>query len=394
MTPCVTVTVSSACEAADQRGSVCGRPKTTQIYVLIAVLQSASAAFTPTFQAVIPDIVVKESDYTRALSASQVAYTMESMLSPLLAGLALTLMSFNWLFVGTSVGFAASAVLVLSTTIPNARPSMHANAWDRVASGIKLFAVTPRLRGILAFNLVAAASGAIVVVNSVNYVRDVLGGSQADVAWILAASGGGTLIAALALPRVLDRFADRAVMSAGSGALVVGASAAVTLSAADILSPVATGAVWVLIGGGLALIITPTGRVLRRAVPPEALPQVFAAQFSLSHIAWLITYPIAGYVGTHAGFTVAWSILAALAVSASVAALLLWPRSADGEADLGAQVLSPIGVKAEAGSPFTASAGENLVLADASIDDSLITHETQTAAGTLAACQCTCTRPV
>ncbi len=34
------------------------------IYVLIAVLQSASAAFTPTFQAVIPDIVTEESDYT------------------------------------------------------------------------------------------------------------------------------------------------------------------------------------------------------------------------------------------------------------------------------------------------------------------------------------------
>ena len=75
------------------------------IYVLIAVLQSASAAFTPTFQAVIPDIVTKESDYTRALSASQVAYTMESLLDPVLAALALTLMSFNWLFVGTSIGF-------------------------------------------------------------------------------------------------------------------------------------------------------------------------------------------------------------------------------------------------------------------------------------------------
>ena len=45
------------------------------IYVLIGVLQAASAAFTPTFQAVIPDIVTEESNYTRALSASQVAYT-------------------------------------------------------------------------------------------------------------------------------------------------------------------------------------------------------------------------------------------------------------------------------------------------------------------------------
>lgn len=36
-----------------------------QIYVLIFVLQSASAAFTPTFQATIPDVLPDEADYTR-----------------------------------------------------------------------------------------------------------------------------------------------------------------------------------------------------------------------------------------------------------------------------------------------------------------------------------------
>jgi MFS family permease len=342
------------------------------IYVLIAVLQSASAAFTPTFQAVIPDIVTKESDYTRALSASQVAYTMESLLSPVLAALALTFMSFNWLFVGTSIGFAASAFLVLSTTIPNARPSAHANAWDRVASGIKLFAVTPRLRGIMALNLVVAAAGAIVVVNTVNYVRDTLGGTQADVAWMLAASGGGALVVALALPRVLDQVADRSVMMAGAAALVVGVVAAVTLDATDIASWAATGALWSLIGGGMALIVTPTGRVLRRSVEPGALPEVFAAQFSLSHVAWLITYPIAGWAGTHLGFTLTWSILAALAAAGLVAALAMWPREAEVEA----------GVR------------ELEILANASFGDTLLGDQTQSTAGTLAACQCTCVRPL
>ncbi|NNV09093.1 MFS transporter, partial [Geobacillus sp. MMMUD3] len=91
-----------------------------QIYVLVGVLQSASAAFTPTFQAVIPDIVTDRSQYTRALSASQVAYTMESLLSPVLAAVALTFMTFNWLFIGTAIGFIVSAGLVLSTRIPNA----------------------------------------------------------------------------------------------------------------------------------------------------------------------------------------------------------------------------------------------------------------------------------
>jgi MFS family permease len=86
-----------------------------QVYVPIAVLQSASAAFTPTVQAVIPDVVTDESDYTAALSASQLASTMESLLSPVLAALLLTVMSFHWLFVGTVIGFLISAAMVIST---------------------------------------------------------------------------------------------------------------------------------------------------------------------------------------------------------------------------------------------------------------------------------------
>ncbi|MCC7276156.1 MAG: MFS transporter, partial [Alphaproteobacteria bacterium] len=35
-----------------------------QIYVLVFVLQSCSAAFTPTFQATIPDVLPDEEDYT------------------------------------------------------------------------------------------------------------------------------------------------------------------------------------------------------------------------------------------------------------------------------------------------------------------------------------------
>ncbi|WP_418061130.1 MFS transporter [Pimelobacter simplex] len=345
------------------------------IYVLIAVLQSASAAFTPTFQAVIPDLVTDEADYTRALSASQVAYTMESLLSPVLAAVALTFLTFNWLFVGTSIGFAASAWLVLSTRIPNARPSTHTNAWDRVASGTRLFARIPRLRGILALNLVVAAAGAIVVVSTVNYVRDVLGGSQAAVAWMLAASGTGTLLVALALPRVLDRVADRAVMMTGAGVLVAGVLGAVTLTATDATSWVATAVVWVLIGGGMALIVTPTGRVLRGAVEPDALPEVFAAQFSLSHLAWLVTYPIAGWVGTNAGLTPAWSILAVLAALGAVAALVLWPRGA--AVSVSVPVAVPVAVPGEPEPAPVPVPVPDLV-----------------GAGTLAAAQCSCVRPV
>lgn len=77
-----------------------------QVYVLIFVLQSASAGFTPTFQATIPDVLPDEKEYTRALSLSRLAYDMESVASPMLAAALLTVISFHSLFAGTVVGFS------------------------------------------------------------------------------------------------------------------------------------------------------------------------------------------------------------------------------------------------------------------------------------------------
>jgi len=298
-----------------------------QIYLLIALLQTASAAFTPTFQAVIPDVVTDEADYTQALSASQLASTMESLLSPVLAALALTVMSFHWLFAGTVIGFLLSATLVVSSRIPDATPSGRGSIWDRTAAGIRIFTATPRLRGVLALDLVVAGCGSIVMVTTVNYVRDALGRPQADVAWLLAASGTGTMLVALALPPILHRVSERTVMICGAVVLLVGAAGAVTLSTASGAQRWAAAlGVWWLIGSGMSLILTPVGRVLRRSSAPSDRPAIFAAQFSLSHLCWLLAYPIAGWGATLLGFTTTWSVLAGIAAAGAVVAVAAWPR--------------------------------------------------------------------
>jgi len=76
-----------------------------QIYILIFILQSASAAFTPTFQAMIPDVLPEEKDYTNALSLSRLAYDLENIISPMLAGFLLGFISYHNLFLGTVIGF-------------------------------------------------------------------------------------------------------------------------------------------------------------------------------------------------------------------------------------------------------------------------------------------------
>ncbi|MFC4375874.1 MFS transporter [Nocardia halotolerans] len=298
-----------------------------QIYVLITLLQIASAAYTPTYQAVLPDILPDERDYTRALSAAQLAATMETLLSPMLAALALSVISFHWLFVGTGIGFAVSVALVLAAHIPNAAVGAGAIT-ERLAAGLRLFAATPRLRGLLGLNLVVAAAGSVVMVNTVNYARDVLGASQSGVALLLAANGLGTMLVALTLPRVLERRGERPVMLTGAAVLAAGLTSAIALSIAGSgdWRWAAALTVWALIGAGTGLILTPTGRVLRRSARPEDRPALFAAQFSLSHLAWLITYPITGWLATTAGFTTTWATLAVIAALGAAAAVRLWPR--------------------------------------------------------------------
>jgi len=298
-----------------------------QIYVLIFVLQSASAAFTPTFQATIPDILPDEGDYTRALSLSRLAYDLENLLSPTLAALLLMVMSYNWLFGGTVVGFLCSAALVVSVTLPAARKERTGGIYDRTTRGLRIYLATPRLRGLFALNLAVAAAGAMVIVNTVVIVQALLGRPQDDVALALGCFGGGSMIAALVLPRVLDRLSDRGVIlpsAAFLGVVLVGV--AVLTWGSAIGWPVLLGT-WLALGIGYSAAQTPTGRLLRRSASPEDRPAVFAAQFALSHASWLLTYPLAGWLGATVGMPATLAVLGALTVAGVAAAALLWPAS-------------------------------------------------------------------
>lgn len=300
-----------------------------QIYVLIALLQSASAAFTPTFQATIPDILTKEEDYTRALSLSRLAYDLENLVSPTLAALLIGLFGFHWLFGGTVIGFLASAALVLSVILPRVSAADGGKGQRRLGKGIRIYLSTPRLRGLLALNLAVAAGGAMVIVNTVVLVRGILGLTDSDVALALAAFGGGSMLAALILPRLLDRIGDRAVMlpaAAAMAVLLLGFAIITSRTAADALWPLLLAA-WFLLGTCYSAAQVPTGRLLRRSAHAEDRPALFAAQFALSHACWLVTYPLAGWLGTGAGMPVTLLVLGLIAALGTAAGFVLWPAA-------------------------------------------------------------------
>ena len=301
-----------------------------QAYILIFVLQSASAAFTPTFQATIPDILPEEDRYTRALSLSRLAYDLENIISPMLAAILLTFVSYHALFFGTVIGFVGSAFLVVSVLLPSPQPTAPRGIYDRTSRGMRIYLATPRLRGLLSLNLAAAAAGAMVLVNTVVLVRSDLGLDDAQVAIALGAFGGGSMLAALLLPRLLDNRPDRPVMIGGAVVLVVsllGLSLMTLLYDTQWL-PLLAG--WFIIGIGYSIVLTPSGRLLRRSAHAEDRPAVYAAQFALSHACWLVTYPLAGWLITMAGPTTAFATLALLAGVGLISGVALWTQEDSG----------------------------------------------------------------
>ncbi|WP_067823102.1 MFS transporter [Nocardia inohanensis] len=341
---------------------------TWQIYLLIAVLQAASATFTPAFQSIIPAVLVDEEQYTRGLSLSRLAYDLESLLSPMLAAALLTVISYHALFAGTAMGFVVSAAMVVSTRLPRIdAPERSAPLWQRITLGARSMTAQPVLRSLLAMNLVVAAATSLVIVNTVVYVRDRLGGSNTGVALALGCYGLGSMLVALIAPRVLapgpraageagSRAAgeheftppadprrtprsDRRFMLLGCRVLPFGLLAAAAIP----LLPPAAGAVllaatWALLGAGTSTINTPAARLLRAHSDTRTRTAVFTAQFSLSHACFLLTYPIAGVLGAAAGLPITAMVLAGIATLAGTTAARWWPATT--ALDAGAEVVA------------------------------------------------------
>lgn len=146
-----------------------------------------------------------------------------------------------------------------------------------------MFTATPRLRALMVLNLVVSLAGAMVIVNTVVLVKGQLGLTDQHTAMAFAVFGGGSMLAALALPAVLKRWKDRRVMLTSARILISGL---VLTLAVDRLGWLLF--FWAWLGVGFSTAQTPVGRLLTRSSHGEDRPPLFAAQFSLSHAGWLV----------------------------------------------------------------------------------------------------------
>jgi fucose permease len=109
----------------------------------------------------------------------------------------------------------------------------------------------------------------MVIVNSVVIVRTHLDLGAAAVGIAFGASGAGSMVVALMLPRLLGRIAERTLMLTAGAVLGAGLIAAAA-AAVDRYETLLL--VWFVLGAGASAINTPAGRLLRRSSSVEDRP--------------------------------------------------------------------------------------------------------------------------
>ena len=294
-----------------------------QIYVLIFLINAATAFFTPTFDSTIPEVVGREN-YVKALSLSRVATDLEALAAPLLAGILLALLGFKGLFWFNAGTYLISAALVAPCSLPHipkqAPPFSLPSLLQELSYGTKIMLGQTVLRHALMFSFIEAIAGAAAIVTTVVYVRDVLVLGERYFILVMAALGLGSMLAALLLGKSTGRYESTARDPSElhgqrhrwiEKAMFLGSIVLGLLLLPGALQPplLIFTVLWFLNGIGQALIAIPSSTLLAEHTTETQRGRVYAAYFALTHAFWLITYPAIGHgtsiLGAPMTFTVA-----------------------------------------------------------------------------------------
>ena len=294
--------------------------ETWQLAALAFAFFAVSAAFTPLYQATIPDLLPETGTYTRALALSRVAYTLEAVLSPVLATALLQFLTAEQLFPAAALAFVGSILALARARIPPARAAALLPFRLRALKGLRLYTRSARLRGLLLVHLALSMPLAWVLVNGVAHAGLHFADAERQYPLLMAGFGVGSALGALLVPRLLERTSERRLMLTG-----VLAFAALAGGVPLGLPPAAHPGLWAGFGLAASLVLTPGGLVLVRASAAEHRPAVFAAHFSLSHAGWLLAYPLAGWLAAGLGLATSLLVLAALGLAIAAVAARIWP---------------------------------------------------------------------
>jgi predicted MFS family arabinose efflux permease len=256
--------------------SIVAAAPTWVVLALGALFTIVATAHKPAQAALLPSL----ADTPHQLAASNAVWSgidnAAFLLGSLVGGILIAVASVQAAFGATAGLFALSALPVARIArdpVPSYRaaPDVPKRALEGAGRGFREVAADSRLRLIVGFlavsTLVEGAADVLVVVVAIQLLD--LGG--AGVGWLNACWGAGGLMGGLTALALLGR--GRLAAGLAAGGLLVGLP---LMAIAAVASPVATGALLVLLGVGYALIEVAGLSLLQRLTAEDVLARAFA----------------------------------------------------------------------------------------------------------------------
>ncbi len=264
-----------------------------QIYLLVLGLNIFNAFFTPTYQATVP-LVTGKADYPQAIALSSATYQILGVFGPGIAGILALFIGARDLFFwdGASFFIAAIAIWTLPDNLQVAVTSdTVGRIWTDIQAGtIRLWHDAPIRYGLM-MQLVAAISGAQILVNTVGYVRGTLQQTVVEYGWVMMGFGLGATCGTLALG-IYPQYRSKVSTLLGGSLLIVGA-----LFPANYVGLAPLILLWAIAGCGQSLINLSMQTLIADRTPTDIQGRVYGAHFAWSHLWWTGAYPLAGWLG-------------------------------------------------------------------------------------------------
>ncbi len=131
--------------------------------------------------------------------------------------------------------------------------------------------------------------------NTVGYVQGTLKLGNIEYGWVMAVFGIGATVSSVVVGAIAKKW-ERATLAFFGAVLIT-----LAILPANYVGLAPLMLLWAIAGMGQVLVNLPTQILIAARIPANFQGRVYGAHFAWSHLWWAVSYPIAGWLGSHAG---------------------------------------------------------------------------------------------
>jgi predicted MFS family arabinose efflux permease len=172
-----------------------GRVNIAEIVLLAFVTGTAMSLNTPSYQALVPELVPRE-DLSNAIALNSAQFNLSRVIGPTLGGFAMAAFGVAGNFLLNGLSFLAVLLALLRIDYPPPEPSGASSLWQDMTEGFRYLFAQPAMSTLLLLIGICSILGFPFLVFVPLFARDILHVAERGLGLLMACSGTGAFLGA------------------------------------------------------------------------------------------------------------------------------------------------------------------------------------------------------